>query len=218
MIQKPKDYDDVPATTTEFKRLVDGGYEGIIKNAEVKTITTKAGNKVDILALELDINAGEYKDFYKERYEKNTNQNKKWGLTKDLFLESEHNSQEQNQKNVRRLKEFITSVEQSNYNFEFKWNDEKDLIGKKVGMIFGLEEFETTDKKAILTTPKLRFFRSVETVNSIDYSLPQNKLDVKLLDGSFVKYTDYKAHTSVPETQDQGDFITVEEDSDEIPF
>ncbi len=216
MIQKPRNYDEIDTTITQPKKLTDGGYEGVIKNAEVKHVDSKNGGSFDILCLELDIASGDFKDYYQNRYDKNTNPNKKWPLTRDLFLESSSNTEEANQRNARRLKELITSVEQSNPRFTFNW-DEKQLIGKKVGMVFGLEEFNATNLNRVLTAPELRFFRSVNTINEIDYTLPENRLDVKLLDGSYVKYANYVPHGARTTEQDEGDFITIESD-DEIPF
>ena len=215
MITKPKSYDAVEVMENFNKRLVDGYYEGIVTNAIVQKVKSKKDDKeYEILTLELDINSGDFKDYFKSKYDSDKRETKKWGITKDLFLESEHNTKEQNEKNARRLKEFVTSVEKSNANFTFDW-DEKKLVGKKVGLAFGLREFRGSENNKIMVIPELRFFRSIDTIKDIDYSDIDNKLSIRTLEGKYVSYKDYysKSNTS----SDESSYITITED-DDIPF
>ena len=82
------------------------------------------------------------------------------------------------------LKSFITAYENSN-NCQFDWNkDWEQLKGKKIGIIFGQEEFISQNGTTKLAT-KLREFRSIGKIDNI--KIPK----VKLLDGSYVSYDDY---------------------------
>ena len=216
MIKKPTNYDEIPSGEGPIKRLRDGYYEGIIKKAETRQIEGKDGKKYEVLSIALDIAEGDFKGYYQERFDSNTNPKKKWGLVQDIFLETESNTEEQNQKNAKRLKDFITSVEKSNEGYTFDW-DEKTLKGKKVGLAFGLREFETSGSKVIMTTPELRFFRSIPAIKEIDYEDPRNKLRVRLIDGAFVEYNDYMKNKMKSQDEDNGDYITIE-DTDDIPF
>lgn len=83
------------------------------------------------------------------------------------------------------LKAFITSVENSNNGFTYDWSKDIDqLNGKKVGLIFGLEEYEDQEGK-LKTATKLTQFRSIDKVDNA--KIPR----VKLLDGTFVEYEEY---------------------------
>jgi hypothetical protein len=108
------------------------------------------------------------------------------------------------------LKAFITSVENSNNGFSYDWNKEVDqLKGKKVGLVFGLEEYTNSDGET-KTIAKLNQFRSIDKV--MDAKIPK----VKLLDSSFVEYEDYK-NRSVNTANDLfGDVVEIA-DSD-LPF
>ena len=83
------------------------------------------------------------------------------------------------------LKSFLTCVENSNTNYTYDWNKEVDqLKGKKIGLVFGQEEYTSQDGTTKLAT-KLNQFRSIDKVDNI--KIPK----VKLLDGSYVSYDDY---------------------------
>lgn len=215
MINKPKSYDDVNPRTSFSRRIKDGYYKGIITNVEVKKMESKKGTEFEILSVSLDVDDGEFKNYYKEKYDENKNENKGWGLTKDLFLENESNSDELNKINAERLKTFVTCVEDSNLHFKFDWN-EKTLIGKKVGFALGLKEFKTKEGP-VYTTPDFRFFCSYKTVDEMDYSKTENKLKVRTLDGRLVNYREYMNNSTLKNNETEGDFITIE-DTDDIPF
>ena len=105
------------------------------------------------------------------------------------------------------LKAFITAVENSNPNFTYNWDKDIDqLKGKKVGLVFGLEEYQDQEGKT-KTTTKLIQFRSLDKVDNI--KIPK----VKLLDGTFIEYETYKKidnavneFSGVVETSDDTDF------------
>ena len=131
-MNKPNGYDEAQAYG-DFKILPAGGYKCSIK--KVACEKTQAGK--EYLKIAFDIAEGEYKDFYKEKfanYTRDINQ-KKWSGIWTIFIEG-YESGTTNPK----FKGLITSIEASNDNFKFNF-DEKTLENKKVGIVFREEEF-----------------------------------------------------------------------------
>ena len=107
------------------------------------------------------------------------------------------------------LKSFLTCVENSN-GCQFDWGkDWEQLKGKKIGIVFGQEEYTSQDGTTKLAT-KLNQFRSIDKVDNV--KIPK----VKLLDGSFMEYEDYK-NKSVNTAKDIFDDV-VEISDDQLPF
>lgn len=179
MLKKPSNYDDVQVNQ-EFERLELGGHKGIIKNVVeyTSTISGKTSLKVEVDTDKDD----KQPNYYQKQYDENTNSDKKWSPagTKYVPLGSEENQ-------VKMLKSFITAIENSNNGFEYNWEKDVDqLKGKKVGLVAGIEEYTDSEGKT-KTATKIVQFRSLDKVEGI--SIPR----VKLLDGSFVEYEDYKS-------------------------
>lgn len=200
MLKKPNNYDEIQVNQ-EYEKLDLGGHKGIIKNVEEYT-SQISGNTS--LKVEVDTaNDDKQPNYYQEQYDNNTNMNKKWstGATKYVSLKEDENC-------IKMLKAFITSVENSNNEFTYDWNKEIDqLKGKKVGLVFGLEEFKDNEGN-IKTATKLVQFRSLDKLNTI--KIPK----VKKLDGSYVDYDEYQASKNNP----FADFGNTVEISGELPF
>lgn len=179
MILKKADNYDTIVVNEEFERLELGGHKGVIKKVEEYT-SPISGNTS--LKVEVDTDKDDKQpNYYQEQFDKNTNSNKKWstGATKYVSLKEDENC-------VKMLKGFITAVENSNLNFTYDWNkDIEQLNNKKVGLIFGLEEYTDNEGKT-KTATKLTQFRSLDKVDNA--KIPK----VKLLDGTFIDYEDYK--------------------------
>jgi hypothetical protein len=175
-MEKPKNWDSVQANTGDYESLKLGGHEVIIKDAYEYTGMT--GNTS--LKVEVDIAGNdEQKGFFQKQYDSNNNANKKWpnGSCKYISLKEDDTC-------VAMFKGFITCVEKSNPGYT--WNfDEKTLVGKKLCGVYGLEEYQDQDGE-IRTATKLVQFRSIDKLN--DVKIPK----VKLIDGSYVEYEDYK--------------------------
>ena len=171
IINKPNKYEEVQVNS-EFERLELGGHKGIIKNVEEYT-STISGNTS--LKVEVDTALDDKQPkYFQEQYDNNTDMNKKWstGATKYVSLKEDENC-------VKMLKGFITAVENSNSGFEYNWDKDIDqLKGKKVGLVFGLEEYEDQEGK-LKTATKLTQFRSLDKIDNV--KIPR----VKLLDGTF---------------------------------
>lgn len=162
-----------PKGTSDFVALKLGGHVCIIKNAyEIETTTCKRA-----LALELDIAGGDQKDYFKKMYENDTRLDIKWPCIYRQLIE--------NEENVAYFKGMITAIEKSNTEYTWDW-DEKKLIGKMVGGVFGLEEYVAQDGITKTATKCVRL-RSTDKVN--ETPIPK----VKLLDGSTIEYEEYSS-------------------------
>lgn len=179
ILKKADNYDEI-VVNQDFERLELGGHKGIIKKVEEYT-SPISGNTS--LKVEVDTDKDDKQpNYFQEQFDNNTNSNKKWstGATKYVSLKEDENC-------VKMLKGFITAIENSNNGFTYDWSKdiEKQLIGKKVGLIFGLEEYQDQEGNT-KTATKLTQFRSLDKVDNA--KIPK----VKLLDGTFVDYETYK--------------------------
>lgn len=134
-MEKPAGYDEAQAFG-EFETLPAGGYKCKI----LKVVCEKTQNGKEYLKLAIDILEGEYKDFFKKKFDADTREEKKWSGTWTVFTEG-YNPGTTNPK----FKGLITSVEASNAKFKFDFAKEQELVNKKVGIVFREEEFEGFD-------------------------------------------------------------------------
>lgn len=200
ILNKPNKYEEVQVNL-DFERLEIGGHKGIIKNVE-EYKSEISGNTS--LKVEVDTASDDKQpNFYQKQYDENTNMDKKWstGATKYVSLKDDENC-------IKMLKAFITSVENSNNGFTYDWNKDIDqLKGKKVGLVFGLEEYTKQDGTIGLAT-KLNQFRSIDKVDNA--KIPK----VKLIDGSFIEYEIYNSRKT--ETTSNDPFENMVEITDDI--
>ena len=197
MIAKPKTYDEININE-EFEKLELGGHKGIIIKAEEYTsdFSGKKSLKVYVDTASDD----KQPEYFKKQYENDTRIDRKYpnGAIKYVPLGEEENQ-------IKMLKSFITAYENSN-NCQFDWNkDWEQLKGKKIGIIFGQEEFISQDGTTKLAT-KLREFRSIGKIDNI--KIPK----VKLLDGSYVDYEEYM------ESKEDNKTNEVEVPQTDLPF
>lgn len=165
-MEKPKNYDEVQAFADGSVQLPPGGYICKI----VKVEESESQNKKALVKIALDIAEGEYKDFYRTKFNNDTRTDKKWGcVVYQLILDNDGNAN-------RGFKTFNTSVEESNTGFTTVWGNDycKALKGKLIGGIFRREQFETADGKKAFST-KCYMFRSVETIRK-GVEVPEDKL------------------------------------------
>lgn len=182
MLVKPSNYDEIQVNQ-EFERLELGGHKGIIKSVEEYT-STISGNTS--LKVEVDTATDDKQpNYFQKQYDENTNTDKRWSSSGTKYV-----SLKQDEKCIKMLKAFITSVENSNNGFTYDWNKDVDqLKGKKVGLVFGLEEYEN-DKGETKTATKLTQFRSIDKVDNA--KIP----NVRLLNGSYIEYDKYNTNTT----------------------
>lgn len=178
MIKKPSNYDNVEVMEFDFIPIELGGHKGIIMKAEEYTsdFSGKKSLKVYVDTASDD----KQPEYFKKQYENDTRIDRKYpnGAIKYVPLGEEENQ-------IKMLKSFLTCVENSNTNYTYDWNKEVDqLTGKKIGLVFGAEEYENQAGE-LKTINKLREFRSIDKIDNI--KIPK----VKLLDGTYVDYEEY---------------------------
>jgi len=165
MINKIENWDKVEANYGEVKKLIAGGYICVI--LACKQEKSQSGKKM--LVVNFDIAEGNFKGFYMEKYKNaprdmNNPVEPKWQGKYYIVLEGEGYE--------GRLKAFTTSIEESNPNYTWDWN-EKNLEGKLFGGIFREEEFEYNGQ--ILSNAKLWQVRSVATIRNGEFEIPRKK-------------------------------------------
>ena len=204
MIKKPKAYDEINIIE-EYEKISLGGHKGIIMKAEEYTSpqSGKTSLKVSVDTAKDD----KQPEYFKEQYKNDNRIDKRWSNSAIKFISL---GEEENQ--VKMLKAFITAYENSN-GCQFDWGkDWEQLKGKKIGLVFGMEEYESQDG-TLKTNNKLREFRSIDKVDNI--KIPK----VKMLDGTYVEYEDYMKKnenktTSAEEVFGNGVTITMQD----LPF
>ena len=200
MLKKPNNYDEVEVNL-EFTPISLGGHKGVIMGVEEYTspISGNTSLKVSVDTAKDD----EQPEYFAEQYKNDTRTDKKWSNSAIKYV-----SLKEDENCVRMLKGFITAVENSNNGFVYDWNKEVDqLKGKKVGLVFGLEEYTNNDGET-KTIAKLNQFRSIDKIDNV--KIPK----VKLLDGSFVEYDEYKNQTK--NNTDSSNFVEIS--ADDLPF
>lgn len=162
-MEKVQGYEEAQAITGEYERLNAGGY--ICKIISAKEEKSKSGKRMLVLAL--DIAEGDKKDFFRNRFNDNSNPDKKWpaGAIYRQMLEGE--------KAAGFLKGLMTSLEASNDGFKWDW-DEKKLANLKCGAIFGEEEYEKMDG-SVGTTTKVKFIRTIKAIQDGNFKVPELK-------------------------------------------
>ena len=196
-MEKFDNWNDVEAKGMEdFKYLPMGAYECVIKSAEEYT-SESTGNKS--LKGTVDIAKGDFKDFFTKQFDNMTG-DKKWSNNATRYLGLGENSK-------GFFKGFVTTIENSNKGFAWDW-DESKLVGKKAAATFEPEEYDKNDGTKGVAI-KLNKFRSLDKLNDIKVG------NIKLTDGSYVDYEDYKKNGTKNNIAD--DVVTFDGDND-LPF
>ena len=170
MIKKFSDYDSIQIYEGGAS-IEPGGYELQIIGAKVEKF-----DSCEILKVAFDIiNNEQYAGFYSTRFKaaKATNKDAKWSGIFDVFIPKDDGSEKDGYTKTA-FKRFITSVERSNEGYVWDWN-ELSLKGKMFGGVFGREEFKTKDGDYKFAT-KCRFSRSIESIRSGNFTIPDDKL------------------------------------------
>lgn len=182
-MNKPQGYDEAQSYTGDFEALKLGGQICKIINVE-EGKTQKGNDYIDIL---FDIDEGEQAGYYTKRYEemKKTNQAKWQGVYRQF---TGGNS-------VPYFKGMIENIEKSNEGYHFNF-DEKTLIGKKFGGVFGREQYKNQQGELKFAI-KCRNIRTVEAIRQ-GVEIPEDKL--------------------LPTEQDNYFFNPVDNSDDDLPF
>jgi len=121
------------------KYITKGIYKLIIKDVEEVTKTAK-GADTDYLKFTFDIADGEFKGYYANDYENQTNEKKWWKGTFSAFVPVDDGT-ERDKKTANRFKTLINAFEESNNGYHWDWN-EKGLINKTIYGTFRNREYE----------------------------------------------------------------------------
>jgi len=180
-MRKYEGYEQAEAYTGEYETLEPGGY--VCKILKVQAEEKDYGT---LLRIAFDIAEGEHEGYYKRRFEskKQSNPDAKWP---GMYYQTVR------QDDLRYFKGFMTSLEASNPGFKWNW-DEKKLVGKLFGGVFGEEEYEKTDG-SIGTIVKCRFVRSVDAIREGKFKIPE----IKRLQNVSAPTTDYIAQDIIDE-------------------
>ena len=204
MIKKPSNWDAVEVMEFDYSPIELGGHKGIIMKAEEYTSpqSGKTSLKVSVDTAKDD----KQPEYFKEQYKNDVRIDRKWSNSAIKYISL---GEEENQ--VKMLKSFITAYENSN-NCQFDWNKNwEQLTGKKIGIVFGMEEYENQAGE-LKTVNKLREFRSIDKIDNI--KIPK----VKKLDNSYVDYEEYinSKNSSNEPFSDFGNIVEISSDS--LPF
>ena len=203
MIKKPSNYDNVEVMEFDFTPIELGAHKGIIMKAEEYTSpqSGKTSLKVSVDTAKDD----KQPEYFKEQYKNDVRIDRKWSNSAIKYVPI---GEEENQ--VKMLKAFITAYENSN-GCQFDWNkDWEQLTGKKIGIVFGMDEYQNQAGE-LKTVNKLREFRSIDKVDNV--KIPK----VKKLDGTYVDYEEY-INSKNSSNDPFSDFGNIVEISDELPF
>lgn len=178
-MRKINDFDKIRENGS-YKRIPDGAYIVGIKKA------TDNPDK-EYLRLELDICKGEYKNWYQKLYDADKRDEKYWPC--DGVLVRSYSD-----KALPFFKGFITSVEKSNPNFKWNW-DEQKLVNKVFAVVIATEEY-SKNNGGVGKRPYIASVHSVDAIEKGDYEIPE----LKKLDPTKVQAT--TATKSAPPVED----------------
>ena len=204
MIKKPSNWDTVEVMEFDYTNIELGGHKGIIMKAEeyASPQSGKTSLKVSVDTAKDD----KQPEYFTEQYKNDVRIDRKWSNSAIKYVPI---GEEENQ--IKMLKSFITAYENSN-GCQFDWNkDWEQLTGKKIGIVFGMEEYENQAGE-LKTVNKLREFRSIDKVDNV--KIPK----VKKLDNSYVDYEEYinSKNSSNEPFSDFGNIVEIS--SDALPF
>ena len=204
MIKKPSNYDNVEVMEFDYTPIELGGHKGIIMKAEEYTSpqSGKTSLKVSVDTAKDD----KQPEYFTEQYKNDNRIDKRWPNSAIKYI-----SLGEEETQVRQLKGFITAYENSN-GCQFDWGkDWEQLKGKKIGLVFGMEEYENQSGE-LKTINKLREFRSIDKVDNV--KIPK----VKKIDNTYVDYEEYiNSKNSSNETFSNSGNV-VEVSTDDLPF
>jgi len=183
-------------------KLPIGGY--VCDVLGVKYESGNNGNS-DVITLQFDIAEGEYAGFFKNQYDNNQNEDKKYKGVVRIYVPTDDGSDKDNwTKNS--FARWTNSFEASNTGYTWDW-DEKKWKGKKIGITFG-ETGTVIEGKEIVYVEA----RSAESVDNIRSG--------KFYQQKFKAKNGYKGNGSAAtSTTSNGDFLSIPDGvAEELPF
>lgn len=163
-------WDNVKAST-DFTTLPAGGYVCRIQGAKISEYQSHNGSTFERLEVAVDIEEGEYKGYYRQDFDNQQTEDKKWRGVFRLYVPSGDGSEQDNWSTAK-LKRFVTDVEDSNPGYRWDW-DEKKLKGKLVGLTFRREEWEYNGRNGWKTNPFQAY--TVDDIHQDKFQMPKDK-------------------------------------------
>ena len=120
-----------------------------------------------VLVIHFDIAEGEYKNFYREQYEKQ-DKNKKWKGVHRISCPTDDGTPK-DERLKKAFKTFIHHIETSNKGYTWDWN-ETTLRGKQFGGVFGEKEYEIDGNSGFFTT--MRYTCEVDRLDKVQLPKP----------------------------------------------
>lgn len=185
MIRKPNDWNEVKAaSSSEREKLPAGGYEAKIIGAKV----VPNSNGTQRLEIAVDVIAGEFKDYFKNDFDNNPYEDKKWRGVARFFLPQD-NGEHGDDFKKRLLKAMTEALEKSNSDYKWNW-DESKLKGLKTGIMVRDKEYDVYgDGKVTGFSPEIFEFVDIKIIREGNFKIPKPKY----LDGKAPRYPDGKA-------------------------
>lgn len=152
---------------SETITLPVGGY--VCKILDVKEESTSWGQR---LAIRFDIAEGDFKDFYKENYSSQTQEDKKWKGVYRLSVPKDDGTKEDDF-TARIFKTAMSAIEESNKGYHWGW-DETTLKDKKVGVVFQNKEYNFNGREGFWTAP--HSLKSIDDIRNGKFKIPADKL------------------------------------------
>lgn len=166
-----ENWENVKPIGGESVQLPAGGY--VCKIVGAKTVENSKHR--DMLEIAVDITAGDFANFFREKYNQQTDKSK-WpnaAIFRINLPDKDKDTKEDYNRKAGRFKKFIQDVEESNMPYIFHW-DESTLKNKFVGCLFGREEFETQDGKRAWST-KLFYTASLPIIQTGNFKVPADR-------------------------------------------
>ena len=151
MINMPKDYANIPINN--FEPAEAGGHKATIMR--VDETTSKNGLQMLVIYFDFDEN-DKQPNYYMKKFEadkKSPDREEKWRGVMYLVVDQGTNYGPSN------LKRFVTAVEDSNPGFQVAWGQNfcGCLAGRKVGIVFRIEEYIQSDHQLGAAAKPFRF-------------------------------------------------------------
>lgn len=162
-----------------------------------KITSNEWGSKLEVA---IDIAEGDFKGYYKKRFDEDTSEDKKWKGVVRINIPTGDGS-EQDGWAIKSYNTNLCNIEDSNPGYTWD-GDEKKLKKKKVGLVFRNKEYEVNGRTGWYSEPFK--FITVDDARAQKFRKPKDKA----LNNS----TTSAPASNVP------DFVNVEESAEDVPF
>lgn len=152
--------------TGNYESLPAGGYICCIKAVKEGPNKSGIGSHLEIM---FEVSEGEYKGFFERDYRSQNREDKFWSGVIYQNVPDETSPKYEQQAGF--FKRFIANVEESNPGYHWNW-DEKTLVGRMIGVIFGERE-KQSQRGTVYTVTSADSVVSIKTVRSGNYKIPE---------------------------------------------